>query len=299
MTFEQDMIAMNADQVHQAVLMRLRDGTGVFAPASRDEPVWAILQSAFRHWRGDTAKTKAVDAALHELLPAAFEQGQWRIVQDACEFAVVLASGSSPWIPSSAAKWPIEQWLHAPTRPPEKIDAAVAAVRLLLALPTASPAWVEKTFNAACALENTKNSAGRRWLEECWKARLRIKKTPSSVDIWHLPLFQALTFAHRCDDSARDRLLQSLIALAWLASEAKHRATLNNAIVKVARDFEDPDFVELVLRITQQEFGDAYRATDLPKKVQGTKVSAQLRRINVSDSDNPAYAHRRSDLCLV
>ena len=297
MTFEQDMIAMNADQVHQAVLMRLRDGTGVFAPASRDEPVWAILQSAFRHWRGDNAKTKAVDAALHELLPAAFEQGQWRIAQDACEFAVVLASGSPPWIPSSAAQWPLEQWLHAPTSPPEKIDAAVAAIRLLLALSTASPVWVEQKFKEACAPENAMQLAGRRWVEECWKARLRKKETPSPADMWRLPLFQALAFARRCDDFARDRLLQSLIALAWLAFEPEHRVALNDAIVKAARDFEDGNFVELVLRITQQEFGDAYRATDLPKKVQGTKVSAQLRRVTVSDRDEPADAHRRSDLC--
>ena len=99
MTFAQDMIAMTPEQVRQAVLLRLRDGTGAFAPASRDEPVWAVLQSAFRHWRGDAAKTKAVDSALHELLPAAFEQGHWRVAQDSCEFAVALVTGSPPWVP--------------------------------------------------------------------------------------------------------------------------------------------------------------------------------------------------------
>ena len=301
MTFAQNMIAMTPEQVRQAVLLRLRDGTGIFAPTSREEPVWAMLQSAFRHWRGDTSKTKAVDEALNDLLPAAFEQRQWRRAQDTCEFAVALVTGSPPWVPPSVEHWPLQQWLQAPTTSHGKVGAAITAMWLFLALSKAPPTqWVRDKFKAACTPKNAQGLEERRWFEACWKACLHVQGGQAADGAWRLPLFQALAFARRCEVLERERLLRGLIAHAWLATESAHRGALNDAIVKAARDFEDPDFSELVLRIAQQEFGDAYRATVLPVTgaAQGAKRRAWLRApVSAIDQDKPEYAHRRSELC--
>ena len=300
MTFEQDMTAMTPEQVGQAVLLRLRDGTGGFSPASRDEPVWAMLQSAFRHWRGDTAKTKAVDEALNKLLPAAFEQNQWRIAQDTCEFAVALVTGSPPWVPPSAAHWPLQQWLQAPTKPQGKGGASITALWLFLALSKAPPTqWVMDKFKAACAPENTQDLEARRWFEACWKACLQVQGGQVAGGVWRLPLIQALAFARRCEEAERERLLRSLIALAWLATESAHRAKLNVVIVNAARGFNDEVFAAQVEQLAQQEFGAAYRAPAIPVAgaAQGAKGLAWLRKsLSQEDKDKPENAHRRSDL---
>lgn len=301
MTFEQDMIAMTPEQVRQAVLLRLRDGTGAFAPASRDEPVWAMLQSAFRYWRVDAAKTRAVNSALHELLPAAFEQGHWRAAQDSCEFAAALVTGSPPWVPASAERWPLQKWLQSTTAPLGKVGASIAALRLLLALYEVPPTqWVTDKFKAACAPENAPNLEEQQWFEACWKACLQVQGGEAAGSVWRLPLFQALSFARRCGDLERKRLLRSLIALAWLATESVHRAKLNDAVVKAARDFDDEIFAKQVLHIAKQEFGNAYRASETPVAgaTQASKWLAWLRSpVSHGDRENPAYAHRRSDLC--
>lgn len=299
MTFEQDMIAMTPEQVRQAVLLRLRDGTGIFAPASRDEPVWAILQSAFRHWRGDTAKTKAVDSALHELLPAAFEQDHWRVAQDTCEFSVALVTGSPPWVPPSANHWQLQQWLHAPISPHGKVGAAITAMSLFLALSKVAPTqWIWDKFKAACAPENAQDLEGRRWFEACWKACLQVQAGQDAGGVWRLPLFQALAFARHCEDAERERLLRSLIALAWLATASEHRALLNKAIAKAARDFDDEVFVVQVERFARQEFGAAYSAPGLPVAgpTQAVKGLAWL-RTSLDQKDKPENKHRRSELC--
>lgn len=303
MTFEQYMIDMTPELVRQAIVVRLRDGAGIFAPPSRDEPVWAMLQSAFRHWRSDAAKTKEVDAALNELLLEAFEQSHWSVALATCEFAVALATGVPPWVPPSSDQWPLPHWLHTPTTPLDKIGASIAALRLFLVFSKAPPTqWVTEKFKTACAPENAVSVEGRDWFEACWSACLQVQGGQTSATVWRLPLFQALAFARRCEVTARERLLSGLIARAWLGTDPALRVTLNNAIVKAARDFDDEAFMQQVLRLTKQEFGNAYRATGVSQAqgapgVTGAEGLAWLREARSrADNERPENACRRSEL---
>ncbi|MDI9336587.1 MAG: hypothetical protein QM520_06135 [Gammaproteobacteria bacterium] len=132
MSFDQDMQAMSADQVRDAVGKRLLKGQGVPWADSMGEPVWALLQSAFDVWRLDPDQLSAFDQGLHETLGRAIKGQNWTAVQSSCELVLSLASNHAAWRPDALAQWPLSLWLKQ-TQPSNREHALAWATLLELA----------------------------------------------------------------------------------------------------------------------------------------------------------------------
>lgn len=324
MSFTDDMRAMSADEVRQAVISRLRDHAGIPPDENRGEPSWGLLASAFPYWRDDAAKLVLLDSALSELVQTAFEQAQWPLAKDVCDFVVALANRPEGWLADSARDWPFPHWLDAPLDPPDKCEASIAAYQLMRLTNNADHKWISDAFHLACETLGPAPDGQRiRWFEACWKAVLSLSAGHPKRGL-NIPLFQAFAAVQKVvDRSVQARLLEATVAWSWLLFKPEERDSLTEAVLKCIGDFpqKQKEFLDASLRIAAQELAGT---DEVLKFIARMKASAHARKPQQPKHEvdkNPAEelsgviywlrqpppktqplsdhaAHRKSELCL-
>lgn len=255
MSFSDDMRVMTPEEVKQAVIDRLVRHNGIPHDAARGEPVWALLLSSFPHWREDTAKLGAVDQALSECVPKAFDEQNWDIVRDACDFIVALVDQPNGWLPPSSRQWPYDPWLQAPIQPPAKVDAAIAALHLMRHAKRIDKFWMNSVFESACkAMTADATPVQASWLIECWKVEVALSEGNRERGLT-IPLFNMFKAAGKSEDTReRERLVRAAVSWAWLLFKPRERVRLAAAVRKVIEDFNDWGFIEIMVRVEKEEF---------------------------------------------
>ena len=302
MTFLDDMHAMTVDEVRVALRGRLHNGAGEPWNEPQGEPVWGLLVTAFHQWRSDGEKLATVDGVLNELVPEAFESGQWLLARDSCEFISALVSLPVSWQPTGSASWLFKQWLIKPCIPPEKTDASVAALRLMCQLGLADDSWLRETF--AAGGQAARQHADRphlRWLQECWKALLTRRVLDSRRGA-SLPWFDLFSVLSRLDDEGtRRRHTESALDWAWSVS-VNGRPGMASAALKAVLDLDRGDAQDEFYELTRQTFESEEPVVRCIGPVR--HMHEFLSESNHSNSHeylrnpDPQYSERWSEACL-
>lgn len=272
MSFSDDMRAMTSDDVKNAVITRLRNHEGVPWNESQGEPVWALLQSAFQYWREDDGRLAAVDSALSELAHDAFTHNSWRLFADVCEYAAALALGQPAWLAPSIHRWPFDQWLQAPLSPPEKMEASISAYQLMRMADKADRHWIASTF--AAARKQLNNDTGQTlWFIECWKAVVSISPGGKRC-AFNIPLFDAFSAVRQLSPENQQRVIETIVAWAWLLLEATERDGLAEVVLKTIGDFDDENFSALLYQGAQQELPDTPKMNEC-LELMGNQLKAE------------------------
>jgi hypothetical protein len=217
MTFEQDVLAMTAEQVHACIEGRLRDGVGPAWNESQGEPVWAWLVSAFHYWRRQPSQLRAIDQCLTHLVPNLFAECKWPAAEATCDYLLALNGLQEPWQPQGAEKWPFRQWIQLPDRKigAEQATAMAAALRLMRRLGLVQTTEALRNFRqiAAKVGGNSEDRQAALYLLECWKAWADARSGQSKAlesSIW----FELLRYTHRWNLQTLRQSIETL-AMDW------------------------------------------------------------------------------------
>jgi len=185
MNFEQDMLALTADEVQACIETRLRHGAGPAWNESQGEPVWAWLMSAFHYWRTQPRQLQAVDQCLTHLLPDLFASRNWRAAEAACDYLLALIGLQHRWHPTGAPSWPFLQWLQVPSEKvtDEHAKSMAAALRLMRVLGLVGPNWAVQNLKLVASKfkVDDEDRQGALYFLECWKAWAETQSGPSKA----------------------------------------------------------------------------------------------------------------------